>query len=848
LGDDIEAERSEDIFVTAIETLNRLEDFDTGEMLNRTIDRLNQWIRDQKSPPDWKIDPMAAALTDSIGSLAEPIQEIARAFAKPSDALTLKDLVTQFENLSGRLKAATAQLESLNQRTDLQSIGPFSTRLRGFVSQLGGSSQLRGSEVVDFLSRQLAEMSDDQKKELGLNVLVSQLADQSKVDSFIEVDELDGALQKLVVSMDAQTHLLGEIAQRRESDALAALADELAVIGQSLRSAAESRKLDDLTKAVRQVQEFAGVERLDKEAQRRDYQSLETIGMQLNDPSDELSEVATQAEKLAIELGVEQLLLFAANLRGLSQAGTEIGEQIRALAKASDGSNYNEELHDLAGQMSSLHSLVAGLVKPLEYLAGLDKLRFRQADGPVLQEAIWLRDIARWVVGEERDAIKQAALLFDWTVRNIQVEIPSESDEERVMLTAWEALLMGHATADERAWIFVLLCRQLGIDAVQLACYTEDRTRLQPWALGVLDKGELYLFDPKLGLPIPCPDGVSFDQGHLKVKPATLGQVVADDSLLRKLDMDDDERYPISARDLDEVVALVEASPGYLAQRMELIEQRLVGKDRIVLTSAPTSQAERIKNCPHVSRIVVWSLPYETFLQLIRLGARRQAAMRGYLAPFLKFPMLGKGRILHLKGEFDANPGPSEFYQMARTPDRELNKPGMDPDDRAISVLAKQNASYWLGLIAAYRDNPASALDYLVNRVLRDSSGSVWAFGAVYNAARVFEAEGQVQQAIQHYAMDTLSPDYHGNILRARWLASAAGGQYETPVGGADAGDEPALPPLAKPPEKKDDDDSLVLPGLTPPEDEEQSDESLPPLEAPQAAPTADESEPTPDE
>ena len=62
----------------------------------------------------------------------------------------------------------------------------------------------------------------------------------------------------------------------------------------------------------------------------------------------------------------------------------------------------------------------------------------------------------------------------------------------------------------------------------------EDSTKgqLENWAVGILDEGKLYLFDPRLGLPIPAPGGVKFDEdGQLDIQPATLEQVTKDPSL-----------------------------------------------------------------------------------------------------------------------------------------------------------------------------------------------------------------------------------------------------------------------------------------------------------------------------
>ncbi len=116
-------------------------------------------------------------------------------------------------------------------------------------------------------------------------------------------------------------------------------------------------------------------------------------------------------------------------------------------------------------------------------------------DAMALQEATWLRDIAYSVVQREqlspgiatllseindtvvpqhaRD-IGRAVRLFDWTVRNLQLDRDVHpGDTHRfnsdVILYAWECLLFGRGTSAEKSRVFLLLCRQLNLPVVMLA-------------------------------------------------------------------------------------------------------------------------------------------------------------------------------------------------------------------------------------------------------------------------------------------------------------------------------------------------------------------------------------------
>ena len=203
---------------------------------------------------------------------------------------------------------------------------------------------------------------------------------------------------------------------------------------------------------------------------------------------------------------------------------------------------------------------------PLEDAAAME---FSSYDGFMLEEAVWLRDLSNWARGNTLDDLQRARKLFDWTVRNIQLD-PESVD--RTPLLPREVLLLGHGTALERAWVFILLARQQRLDAAVLALDKGAATRkpaaakedpggvpaavplvdLQPWCVAVLVEGkQLYLFDPRLGLPIPAQGPIAVDHnGQLDIHPATLAQAAADNGLLRRLDLNADLPYPVKAADL----------------------------------------------------------------------------------------------------------------------------------------------------------------------------------------------------------------------------------------------------------------------------------------------------------
>ena len=318
-----------------------------------------------------------------------------------------------------------------------------------------------------------------------------------------------------------------------------------------------------------------------------------------------------------------------------------------------------------------LDPMTVTLPKPLLELPqvkNLEKMEFSSFDGFALQEAAWLRDVSLWAKGDGQDELDRVRSLFDWTVRNVQLE-PDRPD--RIPQFPRETLLLGHGTPSERAWLFILLLRQLNIDAAVLAIDEgradggeksgegkvksklgkgpgglgtsvpsktkkpqKPRGNLRPWCVGVLIEGEVYLFDPfVLGLPIPAPNGVKLDAtGQLTVQPATLAQVIADDKLLRRLDYDESRVYNVKASDLKRVTALLEASPPYLARSMKAIQSQLSGARKMVLTTSPSTQAEHWK-AAHVDDAQLWFQPFVTLYQRSHLDWRESQRWFQYVLP-----------------------------------------------------------------------------------------------------------------------------------------------------------------------------------------------------------------------
>ncbi len=446
--------------------------------------------------------------------------------------------------------------------------------------------------------------------------------------------------------------------------------------------------------------------------------------------------------------------------------------------------------------------LVADLPDDLRNLMAvklLDSTQYRMPDDAwFLQESLWLRNISRRVRADQFEDLAVAERLFDWTVRNIQLE--PDTPSKAIRHQPFETLLFGRGQAVQRAWLFILLARQQGLDVVMLAVADKDGNSSRLWLPALLSGGELYLFDCRLGLPIPGPEGRGV---------ATLAGVVSDPTLLHKLDLDSDHPYPVQAEDLASVAAFVEASPHELSRRMALVESRLSGKKKMALTSPGSALVDRVSKVSHVARAQLWTLPFDVALWRSRLDEAGLKAANREMFVFQVLPTLLTGRAneplvdrrgqpvfqpqptlltartLDFKGEYDGENGAKSYYLKARPPDAAIENFKL-PDElvkniskedisriEAAQVLimrrAKQNASYWLGLVHFSQQNYPEAIDFFAKRTLEASPKGPWSDGARYNLARSYEATGEIDKAVALYESDT-STQAHGNKLRARWL------------------------------------------------------------------------------
>jgi hypothetical protein len=441
-----------------------------------------------------------------------------------------------------------------------------------------------------------------------------------------------------------------------------------------------------------------------------------------------------------------------------------------------------------------LDPLVATLREDL--LAGgrttLDQTSFdATGDVAMLRDTRWLADIADAVRGDTVDDLEVAVKLFDWTVRSLAIVgdppmVPTRETPGSRWFLPGEILLSGRASGPQRAWIFIELLRQSGIDAVMLATGDAAAGTLRPWAPAVIAGGEAHLFEPTYGMPIPGRDGRGV---------ATVRDAAEDASILESLSLPD-RPYPVKAADAAALSVLVAADPRSLSQRMSVLDKGCRAKHGMRLAIDAEAVGRRaVAALPNAdARLGLWEFPWET---AVRRGsdAAVEAAVRRELAPLaVTFTEAGRGdrqatrlvrplfraRVREFRGDLDGPEGAKAAYLAAR-PSRSVIQEAVRRAPPEQSELVerlyrqmKEDATYWLGVVTLEEGEYEAAVDYLRRMTLEAAPDSRWTDAARANLGRALAALGKTDEAAEVLREDGSPQRFGSRILADRLEKTAA--------------------------------------------------------------------------
>jgi hypothetical protein len=438
-----------------------------------------------------------------------------------------------------------------------------------------------------------------------------------------------------------------------------------------------------------------------------------------------------------------------------------------------------------------------------EILAEFEKPTWTPRDGRHLEDCMMYYSIASRV-GATGDDLARVRRVFDWIVRQIQLVPPGSLGSRQlpqVIARPYDVLLRGMATEAEgfwaeRSWLFMALCRQLGVD-VGLVTYSKGNVveplvaragqekrgggsltgRVKPpkpaipWLCAALIGGRAYLFDARVGLPIPGPDG----QGV-----ATLDQALADPAILERMDLPGQSPYGTSMASLlaspSRIGILIDSSQGLLSPKMKLLQRELAGKNRTILYRDPSEQCDHFVQVlgDRCGEVKLWGIPLEVETQLFTRSEFVQSSMQSLVLFRPEFPLI-VARIKHLRGDLSGAVQEYVSFRLAENLPQVINKKKVIPKE--IQDGLDVYATNYLALAHLERNSLDQAermflrlLDLLPEPGPSQPYYNMFRWGAHTNLGRIYEAKGDLRRAIAHFGQSDLTMQHHGNLLRAREL------------------------------------------------------------------------------
>jgi hypothetical protein len=449
---------------------------------------------------------------------------------------------------------------------------------------------------------------------------------------------------------------------------------------------------------------------------------------------------------------------------------------------------------------------------PPPELKELENKTWSLRDARHLEDCMMYYKIATRVAGTGED-LARVRRVFDWAMRQVQLVPAGSLRVERLgqaYARPYDVLLRGMATEAEgfwaeRAWLFMALCRQLGIDT-GLITYTKGNS-LEPvlprfgsnmeieatllgvkkppkppiiWICAALIDDKAYLFDARLGLEIPGPDGEGV---------ATLEQALTDSAILDRMNLLGESPYGTSRASLlaspTKLSILIDSSPGYFSPKMKLLQGELAGKNRTILYRDAAEQRDHFAGVlgQRNGGVGFWGLPYQVLDRLFKDPQFVKSIQASLFLFDRSFPLV-YARVEQLRGELDEAILKYVNLRLKENATWVTDKKKLIPKD--VQDALDIYATYYLGLAHLERTSNDDAehvknlynAEQMFKRTLEllpepgpnQPYYNMFRWGANANLGRIYEAKNDYRSAIAHYIQRDPTYQYVGNQLRAREL------------------------------------------------------------------------------
>ena len=218
-------------------------------------------------------------------------------------------------------------------------------------------------------------------------------------------------------------------------------------------------------------------------------------------------------------------------------------------------------------------------------------------DAHHLEQCFLLHDAAESLQLAGCSGEVRAAAAFAWVVRQVRL-----MDEKEDLLPPLPVLRLGGGTDVQRSLVFLALLEQLDVPGCMIAMPGLELY----WFPGALVGGEILLFDPRLGVPVPGPDGRGI---------ATLSQMRSRPEVLKRLQ---EFNYKFTFEQARRGELHLICSLSALAPRMRQLQQLLATSSQVRLSQ----DAEQLLGKYHKAiqgpamqgtGVLFWSFPGHPF-------------------------------------------------------------------------------------------------------------------------------------------------------------------------------------------------------------------------------------------
>ncbi len=486
---------------------------------------------------------------------------------------------------------------------------------------------------------------------------------------------------------------------------------------------------------------------------------------------------------------------------------------------------------------SGLLDSVSGALRTIDFSKRMTKLEFGEPECEFLLQCQMMKEVSKWVVERpyhdplfspwlnqrksdmapgDWNQLEVALKLFDWSICNVGIEgqandamrlvtnseLPIDDKSPTYRQLPWQTMMFARGDTWQRARVFTQLAFIQGIDCVVLALPSQtgatENASLRLWCIGVPIGGELYLFEPQWGLPIPSQTGDGI---------ATLREAKENPTVLRRAKLPGRfDEYPVAQADLKSLVALIDVEPFALGRTMHSLEQSITGENRVRLSMNADAVEETLMKIDPAVSVRLWNVPWiaHAYNQSLRERINEMSPFSmAYVAAFGSFIMdtpISRARNLHFKGQFESSaeaPGALRSYMDVRVDEQTLKDLEYDKTAQANLGVVKQpdeelakfkfrvaqaqeyfrrskfDVAIFLAMLNIDLGKLDTANDWLTKRLLKVPGTERWHSHAHYLLGRNREQQGDIAAATIEYEFEN-SPQEAGNRIRIRKMQAAA--------------------------------------------------------------------------